>query len=210
MKTKLLAALLLLSLPSPALEITDLKGRTIDVTIIESRNGTVRFRRSVGEVFEVPLATLTAESQKAIAAQLEAYAAWDDQLALFNEAKSKAPKPASITVTSQIVKKIKDGWLFDTYRYFFHCQNNTAQDWSGTVTIHIITEERKAMDSATFSLDLKPGAGSSGFLETHLPPASQMRGVGVADFVVEAKDSTGAEITIPPGRVSVKFEDLAE
>lgn len=207
MKTKLLAVLLLLSLPSPALEITDNTGRKIDVTVIETKNGKVRFKNADDKVFEVPLDTLTEDSRKAIAEDLSAWAAKFEGI---TPKEAPAPPPDGLMVSNIIVKKIKTGWFGDTYRYFFSVRNFRTTAWKGSVMIRLITTNGVKGKEGAFNVDLPVGGSATGYFDSYMAPFTIYGEHGGASFGVAALDSEGKTVEIPGGPITTQYEDLSE
>lgn len=206
MKFILLLIVTSLSTFAQPVNLTDTKGRSLICEIISTTETEVSIRNPDGKVFSIQLSRLDDSSRKVVKDfEKERKAEEEDAKAELEE-----PKPKGLVVASLAIKRIEASSIGGTFRYFFAVRNYDASSWAGTVKIRLIQQNGLKLSSREFAVSVAANGGANSYFEASVGPPSVHGEYGVVAFEVEAADTAGKSVTIPGGKISSKYSDIAE
>lgn len=202
MKTIFLWFLAVASALAIQIEVTDTKGRRAKIDNMVLQDGVITATNADGKVVSVPLEKLSEVSRKQVIEESERADA--------EKARAEDERPKGIIVMSLVVKRIKASSIGGTFRYFFSVRNYEAVEWSGTVKIRLVAQNRIKGKEGEFKLIVHPNGSASGYFDASTGPPELHGEYGVTSFEVAAKDADGKPVAIAGGPISSKYIDEAE
>lgn len=187
---KILPALLLMAGCAAAFPLTDTKGRQIDVEII-GMSDTGLHARHAGKEITIPLARLSEESRKAVAAEIQRIAA-----------QKEAARPRGLSVRNTGVKS-NNG----KFRYFFHVRNHEPHEWRGTLKIRMVASNGFKQSTRDFKMLVPADGASASFFDAYTGLPDTHGEYGLVSFEVIAEGDDGEAMSVPPGTIAPSLID---